>query len=105
MSLISHQHFKFGSMGLLEKGDKIDLVRNGELQLILTVDEVNENTVRATGKNGYVSRYRREFDGVIIRPADPMADVAYYHTGHPPEQFNSEAKQRYYEKVRDHGLV
>ncbi len=92
-------------MGILEKGDKIDLVRNGELQLILTVDEVTDNTVRAVGKNGYVSRYRREYDGVIVRPADPMADIAYYHTGHPPDQFHSEAKQRFYDKVRDHGLV
>lgn len=105
MSLLSHQPVKFGSMGLLEKGDKIDLVRNGELQLVLTVDEVNGNTVRATGKNGYVSRYKREYDGVSIMPADPMADVAYYHTGHPPDQFHSEAKQRYYDKIRDWGLI
>lgn len=92
-------------MGTLEVGDKIDLVRNGELQLILTVDEVSDNTVQAVGKNGYVARYRRQFDGVEIKPADPMADIAYLHTGHPPEQFHQDAKQRYYEKIRAHGMI
>ena len=88
-------------MRKLEVGDRIDIIRGSELQLILTVREVTDNTVKAVAANGYVSRYRREFDGVVVKPADPMADSAWYHTGNPPEHFNTEAKQRYYDKIKE----
>lgn len=103
MSLIPALALRFVSMRLLEKGDKIDVVRNGELQLVLVVQEVSGNTVKAVGRNGYVSRFRRESDGVIVRPADPMAETAYIHTGEPPEHFSAAAKQRYYEKAKEMG--
>jgi len=99
MSLKPHQASIFTSMKMLELGDKIDVIRNGELQLILTVQEVNGNLVKAVGRNGYISRFRRESDGVIVRPADPMAESAYIHTGQPPDHFTPDAKRRYFEKA------
>jgi hypothetical protein len=101
MSLNRYQQHTFVIMKMLDVGDKIDVIRNGELQLILTVQEVEGNLVKAVGRNGYVTRYRRESDGVLVRPADPLAESAYIHTGQPPEHFSPSAKQRYYDRSRE----
>lgn len=88
----------------LEVGDKIDLFRGGELQLILTVQEVNDNTVKAVARNGYVSRFRRVYEGTTIKNADPMADNGYLHTGQAPEHLPSEqSKERYFQRLRELG--